>query len=280
MSSDVAKCRARAQRSIKWRALFDVANRQDKSASCKDSEVASNNRPISLLVTNSKLCERIVFNQLSNYLKEHNRLTSHQSGNKCKHSTESVHLLVTDHILNAIDEKKVTILVLLDLSKAFDSIDHDHLLHKLQNCGISSNTLEWFRSYLTGRMQAVRIGAEISDLLPITKGVPQGSILGPLLFNLFINDLPCIPLNSELESYVDDSKLFLSFCIGKLQDVVTTVNNDFFMVATYLSNNCLLANPDKTKIITQQMLKHIPADTSFTFLGKTVQPVQNAKILA
>ena len=130
-------------------------------------------------------------------------------------------------------------------------------------------------------MQAVRIGAEISDLLPITKGVPQGSILGPLLFNLFINDLPCIPLNSELESYVDDSKLFLSFCIEKLQDVVT-VNNDLFMVATYLSNNCLLANPDKTKIMffgTQQMLKHIPADTSFTFLGKTVQPVQNAKDL-
>ena len=108
-----------------------------------DSEVASNNRPISLLVTNSKICERIVFNQLSNYLEEHNRLTSHQSGNKCKHSTESVHLLVTDHILNAIDEKKVTVLVLLDLSKAFDSIDHDRLLHKLQNCGISSSSSDW-----------------------------------------------------------------------------------------------------------------------------------------
>ena len=79
------------------------------------------------------ICERIVFNQLSDYLEKYNRLTSPQSGNRYKHSTESVHLLVTDHILKAIDEKKVTVLVLLDLSKAFDSIDHDHLLQPVQN---------------------------------------------------------------------------------------------------------------------------------------------------
>ena len=139
-----------------------------KDGDSGDSEVASSNRPISLLVTDSKICERIVFDHLSNYLEEHNRLTSYQSGNERKLSTESVNLLVTDHILNAVDEKKVTVLVLLDLSKAFDSIDNDRLHHKLQNCGISSNTLEWLRMYLTERMQAVRIGAEISHLLPIT----------------------------------------------------------------------------------------------------------------
>ena len=91
-----------------------------------DSEVASSNRPISLIVTNFKICERIVFDHLSNYLEEHNRLTSYQSGYKRKHSTESVNLLVTDHILNAVDEKKVNVLVLLDLSKGFDGIDHDY----------------------------------------------------------------------------------------------------------------------------------------------------------
>ena len=204
------------------------------------------------------------------------------SGNRYKHSTESVHLLVTDHILKAIDEKKVTVLVLLDLSKAFDSIDHDHLLYKLQNVGIFSNAIELVRSYLTGRMQSVRIGAEKSNLLPIMKGVSQGSILGPLLFNIFINDLPLIPLNSKLESYVDDSKLFVSFCLEKLQDVVITVHNDLSTVAAYFCNNCLLANPDKTKIMffgTPQMLKQISVDISFTFLGKTSQPVQNAKDL-
>ena len=98
------------------------------------------------------------------------------------------------------------------------------------------------------------------------------------MFNLFVNDLPLIRLNSKLESYVDHSKLFLSLCLEKLQDVVTTVNNDLSTIAPYFCNNCLLANPDKTKINTR-MLKQIPDDISFTFLGKTIQPVQNAKDL-
>ena len=247
-----------------------------------DPETANNNRPISLLVANSKICEKIVCNQLTSYLERHSRLSSNQSGNRRKHSTESLNLMVTDYIFDAIDEKKVTVLVQLDLSKAFDSIDHGLLLHKLRLCGISSHTLEWFRSYLSGRTQAVRIGTETSDFIPVTKGVPQGSILGPLLFNIFINDLPSIPLNSKLESYVDDSKLILSFRVGNLEDVLLAINKDLSTIATYLCTNSLLANTDKTKIMffgSAQMLKYIPSDTSFTFLGKAIRPVQNVKDL-
>ena len=123
-----------------------------------DLEIANNNRSISLSVPNSKICEKIVCNQLTYYLERHNRLSSHQSVNRRKHSTESLNLMVTNYIFDAIDEKKVTVLVQLDLSKAFDSIDHGLLLHKLRLCRISSHTLEWFRSYLSGRTQAVRIG--------------------------------------------------------------------------------------------------------------------------
>ena len=98
-------------------------------------------------------------------------------------------------------------MVLLDLSKAFDSLKHATLLVKLQSFGLSHSALEWFRSYLSERSQYVRIGSEVSALENIVYAVPQGSILGPALLNIYLNDLPTIPRFSSLESYVDDSKL-------------------------------------------------------------------------
>ena len=106
-----------------------------------------------------------------------------------------------------MEKKDITTLILLDLSKAFDSIHHDRLLYKISAMSTSSATLNWFKSYLSGRSQAVRIGSTLSDALPITHGVPQSAILSPLLFCIYLNDLPNAPQECCLESYVDDSKI-------------------------------------------------------------------------
>ena len=95
-------------------------------------------------------------------------------------------LSVTDDLLKAMDEKKISILVLMNMSKAFDSINHDMLLFKLRSLGVSPSALEWFKSYLKGRYQYVRIGDVVSQSLPVDYGVPQGSILGPVLFTVYI----------------------------------------------------------------------------------------------
>ena len=130
-----------------------------------DHEQANNNRPISLLPVLLKVCERFVHNQFISYLKSKNRLTKTQSGNKKWHSTETSVIETTDTILNAIDKKKLTAVVFLDVSKAYDSVSNEALILKLQDVSASISTLQWFRSYLTDRQQVVRIHSTLSDAI-------------------------------------------------------------------------------------------------------------------
>jgi len=128
------------------------------------------------------VCEKIALDQLT-YLTEKQRLASNQSGNKKWHSTETSLISSTDAILRAIDQTKATAVVYLDMSNAFDSVKHEILIMKLKNIGLSSSALTWFCSYLSQRSQVVRINSTLSDALPITCGVPQGSVHGALLFS-------------------------------------------------------------------------------------------------
>ena len=126
------------------------------------------------------------------------------------------------------------------MSKAFDSLDHKILMLKLQDIGMSSAALSWFSSYLSERYQAVRINSALSDKLVVHSGVPQGSILGPILFSIYVNDLPTIPQNCSSKIYVDDNKLYITFPIQQCSLAVTKMNNDLIRIRDWCFDNCLL----------------------------------------
>ena len=149
----------------------------------------NNYRPISILPSVSKVFERVMHNQLYSYLTNNHLLYENQYGFRDKHSTELAALDLVDRLICAMDSKNVPLSIFLDLSKAFDTLDHSILLHKLNYYGVHGNSLNLFRSYLSQRKQFVEYNNCRSDCLSITTGVPQGSILGPLLFIIYLNDI-------------------------------------------------------------------------------------------
>ena len=240
-----------------------------------------NHRPISLLPMLSKVSERLAQRQFVDYITTNKKLSENQSGNRKCHSTETALLHVIDDFLMAIDKSKVSVVELRDMSKAFDSIKHDLLLQKLQSISVTSSNLEWFHNYLSGRSQRVRIGDAISDPLPLKYGVPQGSILGPVLFTIYVNDLLSVPAHCKSVCYVDDCKLYLSFRSTDIARVLGYLNEDLREICRWCFQNSLLINPDKTKILlvgVPQLLRKL-SPTSISRLGKEITPVPVAKDL-
>ena len=183
-----------------------------------DADEPSNTRPISLLPIMSKVCKRAAHSQFVNILDQTGKIAKLRNGNRKLHSTETVTPLLyfTDEILKNMVYKKVSVIV-LDMSKAFDSIRHDLMLSKLCSIGVSNAACNWFGSYLSQRNQVVNIANCISDPLPLSMGVPQGSILGPVLFTLYVNDLSSVPKHCQAMGYVDDTKIFLGLPLVKFQ---------------------------------------------------------------
>ena len=259
-----------------------------------DPQLFENYRPISLLPTISKVLEKIIHKQLSSYFEEYGLFFPNQYGFTPKHSTEYAALELIERIINKMDLNEIPIDIFLDLSKAFDTIDHTILLHKLKYYGLEQSTLRLFESYLKNRKQYTEIEESKSEILPLTIGVPQGSILGPLLFIIYINDFSESTKQFDFIIYADDTTL--SSTINSFNnehrnvDTQTLINDELSKIIEWLNINKLSLNKDKSKYMIFHMhKKDIPSFSlklgntniekvyHFNYLGLTVDTNLNWK---
>ena len=207
----------------------------------------SNYRPISVLSNFSKIYEKIISNRLQSYIDSKKILSNVQYGFQSNHSTYMAILDMYSKISSAIDKDEFSIGIFVDLSKAFDTLNHDILLQKLEYYGIRGIPLKWFKSYLSNRQQCVSINGVSSTLKHITCGVPQGSILGPLLFVIYINDIvECSPSLTKI-LFADDTNLFHSD--KDVLKLFRTVNHELFTLSEWFKANKLSLNAKKTHYI-------------------------------
>ena len=237
----------------------------------------NNYRPISNLSALSKILEAQVSVQVKHFLEAQEILNPMQSGFRVKHSTVTACLNVLDDIKDAWENNLVCTALFIDLTKAFDTVDHSILLSRLSNLGTSQKVTNWFKSYLVGRTQCVKLGDTVSEPVTMEKGVPQGSILGPLLFLVYINNICNLSQHSRYHMYADDTVLYT--CAPTLELAVANLSIDFIALQHELHKSKLLLNGKKTKAMLFTP-RASPAPLSISSLdGTSIEWVETYKYL-
>ena len=209
----------------------------------EDRSMPSNYRPISLLCQAGKSFERCVHKQLYNYINQHNLLTPFQSGFVPGDSTTFQLLHIYHTFCEAVDSGKEARVVFCDISKAFDRVWHRGLIHKLQDMGCSNALTKWFASYLSNRRQRVVLNGQVSEWTFVKAGVPQGSILGPLLFLIYINDI-VNELRASVRLFADDTSLYI--VVENPTTAPLTLNNDLNFITSWAGDWLVNFNAAKT----------------------------------
>ena len=238
----------------------------------------SNYRPISLLPIFSKVFEKLMYTRVISFIKKHNILFENQFGFQSNMCTEFAVNSLINNITKCLENKETGICIFLDFAKAFDTVNHDILLKKLEYYGLRGLAQKWFKSYLSNRMQGTDIGGVQSSLNYIKCGVPQGSVLGPLLFLLYINDI----INSSdlfnFTLFADDTSLFYSQKNSSKEDLSQIVNKELEKISHWLGANKLSLNVKKSQLLVFSLSKEKP-NINLTINGEALKEVQFAKYL-
>ena len=212
----------------------------------------ANFRPISNLNNISKILERLFLSRLLPHINSSSNFNSFQSAYRPHHSTETALTLTFDNVFYAADTGSATLLVSLDLSAAFDSINHNILINRLSSCfGLTGLALDWISSYLNNRRQSVKIGDACSPLSDITYGVPQGSVLGPTLFALYTSPVSAIADAHDVlqQQYADDTQLYISISVKTITENTCRLESCLSDLHAWFSHNWLALNPSKSEAL-------------------------------